>query len=451
MTNRTRSILVCLLAAGSAHAQTPYPLNWSYQIGTVETDRASSVTVDTVGNVIISGTSDGDLFGAPSPNLDHYLAKYARDGEFLWGLQYGDAFGSAGHVSTDAVGNIYISGTYRPSGPRGDAYLRKYTSGGSFVWERTLDSGGDDLGGLVQVHPDGGVLFGGTTTGSLFGSNNGNFDSFLVYLDGEGNDIWAKQIGTPSAETTNAVAVDGFGNIYLGGSSLGDISGPNQGRHDLFIARYDTAGNEVWLRSYGTDEQELMGSIAVNSEQQLIVASLKGNSSFLQEVDSFVHMVHPDDGEIMWTTDITSTRNDFVTSIGVDPHDSIIVAGYTSGTLAGPPSVDDDLVLGKLDSAGDVLWISQLDSIDGGAENRGVIALDADGNVILMGTSEGDFFGANQGDRDIVLAKFLAVPEPKGSLMWIALTLICLCRLGKRKTHRPIVVRLPHVTARGGV
>jgi len=86
-------------------------LVWKQQLGSSEYDTSSGIAVDTYGNVYISGETDGALARALQGYYDAWVAKYNSDGKLIWKQQLGTSnedvsFG----VAVDTIGNLYISG-----------------------------------------------------------------------------------------------------------------------------------------------------------------------------------------------------------------------------------------------------------------------------------------------------------------------------------------------------
>src|SRR5688500_18349557 len=70
------------------------------------------------------------------------------------------------------------------------------------------------------------------------------------------NQVWVKQIGTTKLDEGNAVAPGPSGGVYLGGSTQGDLGGPNAGSNDAWVGRWDSAGNQLWIRQFGLATSE---------------------------------------------------------------------------------------------------------------------------------------------------------------------------------------------------
>jgi hypothetical protein len=112
---------------------------------------------------------------------------------------------------------------------------------------------------------NGSVDFGGGPLTSVLGS----FDIFLAKFDSAGNHLWSKRFGGASNEYPTAVAVDGSGNAFLTGDIFGsvDFGGgllTSAGGQDIFLAKFDPAGNHLWSKRFGDTVGQLGKGIAVD-------------------------------------------------------------------------------------------------------------------------------------------------------------------------------------------
>lgn len=118
------------------------------------------------------------------------------------------------------------------------------------MWSRELGTAGTERAYGVAVDGDGHVVVTGYTAGDLDGTPAGNAsdDAFVVQFDGAGNRRWLTQFGVPGvADRSYSVAVDG-NDIYVGGYTKGALGTANQGDKDVFVARLDADGRQVWVR-----------------------------------------------------------------------------------------------------------------------------------------------------------------------------------------------------------
>jgi len=95
---------------------------WSKRIKSQEEEEKGEgfydVAVDEQGYVYVVGFTEGILFGNRLGEGDVIMAKFDRQGNMLWGKQWGSAKGDVGRaITVDGQGNIYVAG-----GTNGDLY-----------------------------------------------------------------------------------------------------------------------------------------------------------------------------------------------------------------------------------------------------------------------------------------------------------------------------------------
>jgi hypothetical protein len=86
-------------------------LQWKQQLGTLIYDDSLGVATDSGGNVYISGFTDGPLAGTYKGDYDAWVAKYNSSGKLQWKQQLGSSVSDFSNgVTVDSSGNVYISG-----------------------------------------------------------------------------------------------------------------------------------------------------------------------------------------------------------------------------------------------------------------------------------------------------------------------------------------------------
>ena len=160
---------------------------WTRQLGTSSYDLGTSVASDGAGNVFISGYTDGDLDGTNAGSHDAFLSKYDTLGNPVWTRQLGTSDNDVSWaVATDAVGNIFISGLtegdlYGSNAGGEDAFLSKYDTLGNLLWTHQIGTSSNDDSRGMAVDVMGNVFISGYTFGSLGGQPiAGNYDAFVV-------------------------------------------------------------------------------------------------------------------------------------------------------------------------------------------------------------------------------------------------------------------------------
>ena len=113
-----------------------------------------------------------------------------------------------------------------------------------------------DSAGALAPDGAGGAFVGGITLGSMGGPNAGQQDVYVARYDNAGNRVWTKQFGTSGNDAVTALSSDGAGGVFVVGGTDANLGGPNAGSWDIYLARYDSGGNRLWIRQIGTFARE---------------------------------------------------------------------------------------------------------------------------------------------------------------------------------------------------
>ncbi len=391
---------------------------WSKLLGSSNSDYGRGVSVDSAGNVYVTGNSHGNFDGhTNSGGYDMFLVKYDSSGNKKWSKLLGSSDSDYGYgVSVDSAGNVYVTGYswgnfdgHSSSGGY-DMFLVKYDSSGNKKWSKLLGGSNSDYGEGVSVDSSGNVYVTGESLGNFDGhSNSGSFDMFLVKYDSSGNKKWSKLLGTSSWDLGEGVVVDSAGNVYVTGYSGGNFDGhSNSGGWDMFLVKYDPSGNKKWSKLLGSSRNDEGRGVSVDSAGNVYVTgrsegnfdghSNSGSDMFLVKYDS--------SGVKKWSKLFGSSSWDSGRGVSVDSAGNVYVTGISEGNFDGHSySGSDDMFLVKYDSSGNKKWSKLLGTTD---YDRGYgVSVDSAGNVYVTGSSWGNFDGhVNSGDRDMFLIKF---------------------------------------------
>jgi hypothetical protein len=281
---------------------------WAKRAGGAGLDRAYSVTVDVSGNAYLAGyfASSSIVFGSTTLTSvgaeDIFLAKYGVNGNVLWAKSAGSAlYDGATSVAVDTSGNVYMAGVFRSSTivfgsttltnagvSNYDIFLAKYDINGNIVWAKSAGSTSDDVATSVTVDLLGNLyvtgyfkspslIFGSTTLSNA--DNTGNsYDLFISKYDINGNVVWAKSAGSTGDDFVNSIALDALGNPYVTGYfnsstlSFGSTTLTNVGSNNIFLAKYDVNGNVVWAKSSGGTDNDFASSVVVDPSGNVCVS-----------------------------------------------------------------------------------------------------------------------------------------------------------------------------------
>ena len=317
----------------------------------------------------------------------------------------------AGGIATDAAGNVYqavaAAGALdgQPYAGGTDVALVKFRPDGSREWTRSLGTGGTERAYGVAVDADGRVVVTGYTNGDLDGAHPGNAtdDAFVAQYDADGNRRWLTQFGVPGvADRSYSLAVDGT-TVYVGGYTKGALGGANQGDKDVFVARLDADGKQVWLRQTGSAGEDKGMAVAVSGGAVYLAGMTAGElGTSAGGIDGFLAR-YSAGGDAVWTKQFGTAASDEVWGMAADPAGGVDLAGYTAGDFAGTLNGDKDILVARADADGVLTWRDQFGTT--GNDKAAAIAVDPGGAVHVGGFTDGSLV-APLGKFDGVLAKY---------------------------------------------
>jgi len=399
---------------------TAQDFEWITQFGSVAPGARDDVGhVDVEGNVYVVGYTYGTLPGQTSAgHADAYVRKYDTDRNEVWTRQFGTpALEWAWELSVDPTG-VYVAGfTYGilpgQTGDGGvDAFVRKYDFDGNEVWTRQFGTSTGDASTGVSVDSTG-VYVAGSTWGSFAGyTNQGERDVFVRKYSANGDEVWTRQFGTVGWDQADEVAVYS-GSVYIFGTT--GVS-PYEAC-DIFVCRYDTDGNQIWTRQFGSVAVDWAADISVDGTGVYLIGVTQGtlpDQASAGSWDAFVRK-YDADGDVVWTRQFGTSDIDFGLGISVHPS-GVYVAGGTYGTLPSQTSAGDaDGYVRRYDVDGTELWTHQFGSSALDAAQG--ISVDATG-VYVCGCTYGTLPGqTSAGNLDAFVAKLRITDDPKELLL----------------------------------
>ncbi|MBX2904413.1 MAG: gliding motility-associated C-terminal domain-containing protein [Taibaiella sp.] len=266
-------------------------------------DHAESLETDLAGNVYVGGEFNTSMTIAPGVTFSSaasgpgYIIKYSPAGSLIWGHNFGQA-GIPGLVTvprTLVVSNGYINvcglfkGTanFNPWGSTPatvtasggftgiDGFISKYDTAGNFVFLQTVSGAAlDDMTSLTLDASDNIYVTGYSASNSLiFDAASPSTSTVAPPVGAGGNNItiakysstgayqWGKIVGGPGDDEgrlgtsrlgSHIIITGWFSNTVDFDPSPSSASLTSAGGADIFVARYDFAGNYVCAFGLGS-------------------------------------------------------------------------------------------------------------------------------------------------------------------------------------------------------
>ena len=289
-------VLACLynLLPASVQAQAP-PWQWAGEVAdysSVAAVEGWSIATDGDGNVFVTGAFYGDsitIAGSVfvSPGGGMYIIKYDAAGTIIWASVDGGSDVSVPRgIATDAGGNLFIATTFsgasavfggitlnNTGAPNQDICIIKYDNNGNILWAISAGTPASEWVEGLSTDQQGNLFvtgsFGGPTfplgSVTLVNSGTSSEDIYLAKLDPNGIFTWAVRAGGVNDDWPTSVSGDAFGNAVISGIYFSDslifdgtnsLVSPYGPLHDqLFVAKYDAAGNFSWAQQVILTEQ----------------------------------------------------------------------------------------------------------------------------------------------------------------------------------------------------
>lgn len=429
-----------LLAADPFLLTTPvaFTTNWTKTWGGSAGESVHNMTADAAGNTYVVGEFGGTVDFDPGSGVatytssggqDSFLSKFDPSGTFIWARTWGGSGRDVPNgLGVDGLGNVYVTGpfqysvdfnpdpgvtdTHTSNSATGgnNIFLSQFDANGNFRWARTwgpAEVGGEsysltvDSSNYVYVEGD----FSGTTTDfnpdplktDLHTNHPGPsaaFDSFLSKFDSNGNLVWAKTWGGEGYDDGPSVAVDGLGNVYVGGMYASttinfDPAGGSGGAHypahdsgyvvDVFLSKFDSNGNFQWVRTWGGQGTEEAGeSVIVDGANNVYISGRFACAScdFDPGASTDIHSSNGDrdafvskfdgDGNFLWARTWGGPGWDAADSIAVDGANNLYATGKFNGTVAFDPggtttrtsNGKQDVFLSQFAPTGTFQWVN---------------------------------------------------------------------------------------------
>jgi len=423
-------VFFIFVSLNNIYAQAPF-IQWQKCLGGIFDDGAFSVCQTADGGYIVAGvaySNDGDVTGNHNTTgtyPDYWVVKLDNIGNIQWQKCLGGTSGEFANSVEQTIDGGYIVAGYATSidgdvtGNHGniDYWIVKLDSIGNIEWQKCLGGTNADMAYTVQQTTDGGYFVAGKTVsndGDVTG-NHGNYDEWVVKLDGSGNIQWQKCLGGTSAEYANCVEQTNDGGYIVVGetwSNDGDVTG-NHGGQDYWIVKLDSSGNIQWQKCLGGTSDEWAQSVRQTNDGGYIAAgfTLSNDGDVTGNHGNWDEWIVKLDGSgsIQWQKCLGGTNTDKAQSIEQTNNGGYIVAGYTQsndGDVTGLHGSQSDYWVVTLDSSGNIQWQKCL----GGTTSDYALSVQqtADGGYIIAGetnSNDGDVTGLHGSQSDYWVVK----------------------------------------------
>jgi hypothetical protein len=359
-------------------------LKWAISLGSTGADQGIGIALDSANDIIIGGIFTNTVDFNPGTGVanltskggdDFFVLKMDTASNYIWAVSTGGTNNDwINSICTDNSGNIYAAGQFTgtvdfnpgtgtnntTSKGQWDIFILKLASDGSYTWHKTIGGTSNDIAWRIVTDSSKNVFINGTFQGTVdFDPNsgisnftsNGGSDIFTLKLDSTGNFKWNNKVGGTGNDEARGIVVDNTGYLYSSGIFLNTVDfNPgtasynltSKGSGDIFIQKIDTAGNFIWVKSFGNTGSDGAYDVSMDTALNILVAGFFANTvNFDQGITNYsvtskggvdVFALKLDsNSNFMWVKSFGGTGNDCAWCVVDIDFDNSVVAGTFEG------------------------------------------------------------------------------------------------------------------------
>lgn len=212
------------------------------------------------------------------------------------------------------------------------------------------------------------------STGNVYvtgwASNGMNYDFTTIKYNTSGNQVWLKTAGNAFYnDYASGIAVDNSDNVYVAGYSLGVAD------YDFFTVKYDSSGNPLWSKYYDDGKKEHAWAVAVDGSGNVYVTGDSYNDSPGAADYDYLTVKYDSAGAVVWAKTYNAGPYDRAKGVAIDSGGNVYVIGFSSNGL------NYDIVIVKYDILGNQ---ASTTTIGQGVDDSGLgIYIDSSNNVYV--------------------------------------------------------------------
>ncbi len=393
----------------------------SRQIGGEEMDMLFSAKSAGANDAYIAGfTDDGLGVEEGLGGEDGFVAKLDAGGDIKWVDLIGNDRNDAVHDLDSKEGFVVVSGRMellRKDLPKENpcydevcqyGFVALYDEDGEKKWEKIFGESSANTVFNVRFGENDEIFAVGTTNGVVDDSfqNKGKSDFFILKMNSEGEVLFSNQIGGPDNDVPDSLVVFN-GKPVVVGHFKDELDGNKSvGGMDIFAVEFDASGEKVWLRTFGSSENDVVTDSFVKGNEIFISAYTKGGFEKFENKggEDFLFAGLKEGGEFEILSLYGTEMDDRVNAMLPMEDGRLLFSGYSMGTFPDMKSSGKaDAFFGVfVDNSAEVLhqWGSERGE---GVES---VFIRESGNVVFAGSTPGKIdTGSAAGGWDVFITE----------------------------------------------
>jgi hypothetical protein len=449
--------------------------NWSMLFKGNKTVNGYSCVKDDNNNIYVVGFSEGGTSLADASYIQIGETKYTRntfssatfivkihDNKVIWFKWLDSIFNVIGYsitidktndfiyITGASIGNLSINNTEytKVANSNVDGFIIKLSTDGNTSWFKWINGTENDYVYSCVVDSLNNVIIIGSSSSNLLTSLNtpnrkntlntattattttqsrpvADLGSYILKLNGDGEQLWFKWIDGNNDDKGLSVVLDSQNNIYVGGNSLSSTINIDTNRYTrtnenktIYLTKFKPDGINEWFNWISGSVNDNLSSLLCdkydyiylcgNSQSSNIIINSIGYSRKNSDIKILLpFIIKFSNNTVNWFKWIESKKDVIITTMQIDKQNNLYISGHTSAenisindTVFNNESKNDNAFLGKLKYNGDLewnTWIYNLDKLDNKiiSISVGNIIIDNDFNIYLNLNSNSNFIYFN--------------------------------------------------------
>ncbi len=249
---------------------------------------------------------------------------------------------------------------------------------------------------------------------------------------------WIKHWEHQAIASIKKVVTDQENNCYVAGTFSGNwfnssFNLTTVGGVDIFVAKLNTEGQIIWIRSFGSTRDDQVTSLKVSTKGNIFITGAYWIQIELDGIElntmggnangGFIAQFR-NDGQTNWAIPVNGTGNKQINDIALFEEETFAIIGAFSNTLSiGEQHIqaqaETATFIAKFDSFTRLSWVSTLGTV-GVTQGIGLDFI-SDGTIAGVGNFQGviskgeEIIETNTEDNDVFLAKW----SSEGNIIWL--------------------------------
>ncbi|PLX07949.1 MAG: hypothetical protein C0598_12860 [Marinilabiliales bacterium] len=247
---------------------------------------------------------------------------------------------------------------------------------------------------------------------------------------------WVRNSGGESSDQAYCISSDNDGNVYMSGwfsgnAYFGDFVLSSEGGKDIFIAKYNSSGEILWVKKAWGAGDDVTAGITTDWDGFPIITGwfqealhfgdfvVESNGSY----DMFVARYNAE-GDVIWAKSAGGEGDDYGNRLTTNAEHDVLVAGsfrYTANFGDDNAIISEgnrDIFIANYSNSGNLHWVKKAGGV---GEDRAysIVSDENNGDIYFTGMFNGK---ANFGDNFIectsIVGSFVARMDAAGNFLW---------------------------------